>query len=519
MWLNSEIRTLGDLPRYYAKRQPERLALIGAGRRRSFGQLDQAANRIGRALARDGIPRRSNVGFLARNCIEYFEVMFGVAKADCAVLPLNWRLAAPELAAVMADAEAPLLFVETSLRPLAEQACQCAGLRMDIVEFDPAAPDPLRAWLGDVRHEDPAVPVDPRHTALLIYTSGTTGKPKGVELSHEGASFMRLCEHLEPAYQWQADDIMMFVMPNFHLVGTGLSLQGLYNGVPLTILPTLDVPLVLETIERDRPTICCLVPTAIQMLLDHPAAKGTDFSSLRLVMYAGSSISSTLLRRALVEMKCQFMQFYGATEIGGAATLLRPGQHDIEDEQSLRSCGTPLPLIEFRVVDGAGRDLPEGAIGEFWVRAPSMFRGYWRQPEASAATMCDGWYRTGDAGYRVADGRLFIVDRTKDMIISGGENIYSTEVEQALIKHPSVGQVAVIGLPDERWGEKVVAVVVPLPGKSVSEDELLVHCRGLIAGYKVPKLIRFADALPMTPSGKVLKSNMRRQYAETERSG
>jgi acyl-CoA synthetase (AMP-forming)/AMP-acid ligase II len=233
-----------------------------------------------------------------------------------------------------------------------------------------------------------------------------------------------------------------------------------------------------------------------------------------MVMYAGSAISSTLLKRALTEMKCQFMQFYGATESSGAMTLLRPEQHDVNDEARLRSCGTPLPLIEITIRDPEGNIVPDGSSGEFWARMPNMFGGYWNQPDATASVMRDGWYRTGDAGYRDKDGLLYIVDRVKDMIITGGENVYSAEVEQALAKHSGVRQCAVIGLPDPKWGERVTAVIVPAPGASLTQEEIISHCRGLIAGYKVPKEVRFVDAFPMTATGKILKRAVRDQLSK-----
>jgi acyl-CoA synthetase (AMP-forming)/AMP-acid ligase II len=308
---------------------------------------------------------------------------------------------------------------------------------------------------------------------------------------------------------------MLTVMPVFHLVGTGLSVQALYNGATVSVLPALDAGKLLQIVARDRPTICALVPTAIQMILDHPDSKSADFSSLRLVMYAGSAISSALLQRALREMKCQFMQFYGATESSGAITLLRPEQHDLNNEARLRSCGTPLPLIEVKIAGADGNELPQGSTGEFWIRAPSLFGGYWNQPEATAAVMRNGWYRTGDAGYRDTDGLLYIVDRVKDMIITGGENVYSAEVEQALAKHAAVKQCAVIGLPDAKWGEKVTAVIVQAPGVTVTADEVIAHCRSLIAGYKVPKEVKFVEALPMTATGKVLKRAVRDQVLKS----
>lgn len=514
MWLHADVKSLGDIPRYYARTKGGRTALIGASQRVTFVELNATSNRVSQAIIKAGIAPGAHIGFLGKNSIEYFEAMFGIVKAGCAILPLNWRLNPVELQAVIDDAGLQLIFVDDEYRDLAAGIGANCKHAFKTIGFDSssAAPTEWQQWLAAASDSDPFLPIDPRTTALLMYTSGTTGKPKGVQITHEGLNYMRLCEYLEPAYHWDDNDIMIFVMPNFHLVGTGLSIQGLYNGITLTILPTADMGCLLDTIERDRPTICCLVPTAIQMLLDHPKAATADLSSLRMVMYAGSPIGLKLLKRALSKINCQFMQFYGSTEASGIVTLLRPEQHDLNDEKKLKSCGTPLPLIEIKIVDDNNVEVLDGEVGEFMLRTPTIFRGYWNQADATAAALNSGWYRTGDAGYRDSEGLLYLVDRVKDMVISGGENIYSTEVEQALVQHPAVEQVAVIGLPDEKWGERVTAVVVPAKNQAVTAEELITHCRTLIAGYKVPKTVIFQAALPMTPSGKILKAALRDQH-------
>jgi acyl-CoA synthetase (AMP-forming)/AMP-acid ligase II len=513
MWLHSEVHSLADIPRHYRRATPERTALIDRLGRRSWLELDDISSRIASALVASGIRPRQHIGFLGKNSSRYFELLLGANKAGAAIVPLNWRLAPAELGLIIADAQSPLIFVDREFSEMLNEARKHCPVQFTAVSFDSASSEPgeLESWIKSGDGQDPMVKIEPTDTAILIYTSGTTGLPKGVQLTHRGFYHMRLCEHLEPAYEWGEADVMLTVMPVFHLVGTGLSVQALYNGASVSVLPALDAGKLLQVLARDRPTICALVPTAIQMVLDHPDAKTADFSSLRLVMYAGSAISSALLQRALTEMKCRFMQFYGATESSGAMTLLRPEQHDVNNEARLRSCGTPLPLIEFKIVDSEGREVAEGDTGEFWVRSPTLFGGYWNQPEATAAVMRDGWYRTGDAGFRDKDGLLYIVDRVKDMIITGGENVYSAEVEQALARHPAVKQCAVIGLPDPKWGEKVTAVVIPCPGVAASPEELIAHCRGLIAGYKVPKEVRFVEALPMTATGKILKRAVREQ--------
>ncbi len=517
MWLHYEVKNLSDIPRHYARTRPADTALIDGLGKRSWEQLDQLSNRIANRLIAEGLKPGQHVGFFGKNSARYFELMFGVNKAGAAIVPLNWRLAAPELAPVIDDAQCPIVFVDreyvdllAKVQKLCKQSFKTAvfdSTRAEAAEFE--------GWLASAGTSDPKLAIHPDDTAFLIYTSGTTGKPKGVQLTHGALDRMRLCEHLEPAYDWRDGDVMLTVMPVFHLVGTGLSVQALYNGAAVSILPALEPGNMLKLIARDRPTICALVPTAIQLVLDHPDSKTADYSSLRLVMYAGSAISSTLLARALSEMKCRFMQFYGATESSGAMTLLRPEQHDLTNEARLRSCGTPLPLIEVKIMDGDGKEMPDGANGEFWVRMPNMFGGYWNQPEATAAVMQDGWYKTGDAGYRDKDGLLYIVDRVKDMIITGGENVYSAEVEQALAKHPSIRQCAVVGLPDAKWGERVTAVIILAAGATLTQEEVIAHCRSLIAGYKVPKEVRFVDALPMTATGKILKRSVREQMIKT----
>jgi acyl-CoA synthetase (AMP-forming)/AMP-acid ligase II len=250
----------------------------------------------------------------------------------------------------------------------------------------------------------------------------------------------------------------------------------------------------------------------IQMLLDHPQAAEADFSSLRLVMYAGSPISLGLIKRAIGAMPCHFMQFYGATETSGAVTLLRPAEHNLEREDKLKACGKPLPLIELRIVDEHGQDVADGQPGELWIRSPSLASGYWKKPEITASVFEQGWYHSGDIAIRDEEGLYYIHDRLKDMIVSGGENIYSTEIESVLSTHAAVAVAAVIGVPDARWGEAVKACVVVKPGMSVSADELIDYCRPRLAGYKLPKSIDFHASFPMTGSGKIAKKELREPY-------
>jgi acyl-CoA synthetase (AMP-forming)/AMP-acid ligase II len=512
MWKYPEIRTLGDFPSYYARHDPHRAALKTADREVSFSELERVANRIGHFLLSEGAVENELVGFLGKNSLDFYVSLFGCAKTRAGFVVLNWRLSAPELMAQIKDSETTLVFVERDMMTLWEDACRLLDSSPKALWFD--ADSPVESLVEGYPDERPEIWVSEDDTAIQLYTSGTTGQPKGVMLSHGGINRMRLCEHLEPAYYWRSGDSFVNPLPNFHLLHLGIALQCLYNGVAITVVRQFDPALVLKTVAQLRPTLMTLTPTMLQMLLDHPDAAGTDFSSLRLVLYAGSPISLGLIKRAIGSMPCKFMQFYGSTESGGAASILRPDEHDLSDHAKLQSCGRPLPLIEFKIVNAHGDLVPDGEPGELLIRAPSITKGYWRQPAMTAAVLKDGWYRSGDIARRDSDGLYYIVDRAKDMIVSGGENIYSAEIENVLSTHPAVAAVAVIGIPDPRWGEAVKAIVIPRVGYTASAEDLIAHCRAKLSSFKVPKSIDFTQSFPLVPSGKVSKKDLRARYWE-----
>jgi long-chain acyl-CoA synthetase len=511
MWPYPEIRTLGDYPDYYARISPNRVALKSGGRAVTFGAFERIARQVAHfVISRQAAPG-TLIGFLGKNSFDFYFALFGCAKTRAALVVLNWRLTAVELAEQVQDSETRLVFVERELESLWLDACRSLGA---------AAPQAIwidgHTGLAEIVADQPATQPDTAvgedDTALQLYTSGTTGRPKGVMLSHGGISRMRLCEHFEPSYQWRDGDSFLNPLPNFHLLHIGIALQCLYNGMSITVLRQFEPGAVLAAITAERPTLLTLTPTMLQILLDHPNAATTDFSSLRLTLYAGSPISLGLIKRAIAVMPCEFMQFYGSTESGGAASILRPQEHDLNNEARLQSCGRPLPLIEFKIVDAQDNEVADGTAGELLIRAPSITKGYWRQPEATAAVLRNGWYRTGDIARRDPDGLYYIVDRAKDMIVSGGENIYSVEVESALSVHPAIAAVAVIGVPDERWGEAVKALVIRRAGELVDEAELIRFCRGRLAAYKVPKSVEFVERFPLVASGKISKKELRERY-------
>ena len=504
----SEVCGVPDIVRIWSRKTPDKAALIDADRVVTYGQLHDESNRIANALTACGIPPGSRVGYLGKNSAAFFEIWIGVNKAGCSFTPLNWRCAPAELTDVVHDAEMSLIFAGSEFTELTDRVRQATNIAVQVIPETE-----LDQWSSHADAADPRIALSQKTTALLAYTSGTTAAPKGVPISHGALEMWFRAAATERSVDWNADDVGLMVMPNFHLTGTWVSLSALYNGASLAILPAFEPAAFVAAVAAHRPTVTCLVPTAIQLVLDHASAQPGDFSSLRRLLYAGSPIGQQALKQALDVFGCDFVQFYGTTETF-IITLLRPEQHRLDDPDLLKSCGQPMPGVELRIVDTNGRDVTSGATGEVVVRSPWMFSGYRDRPDATATAIIDGWYHTGDAGTRDEDGNLFLVDRLKDMIVSGGENIYSAEVERALTGHPSVVSVAVVGAPDEKWGERVVAFVVPHPGRPVDVSELVSHCRGMIAGYKVPKEIHLTDALPLTASGKVQKAVLRQRLQE-----
>jgi acyl-CoA synthetase (AMP-forming)/AMP-acid ligase II len=387
--------------------------LIDAGRVVTYAQLNDRSNRIANALTAAGIRPGSHIGFLGKNSAAFFEIWIGVNRAGCALTPLNWRSAAAEIVEVVQDAKVPLIFAGRDCTELVEQVRRAAEITVEVI-----GEDELTQWSSGADGADLGIALNDGATALLGYTSGTTATPKGVPISHGALMNWLRAAATEPSVNWNSDDVGMMVMPNFHLAGTLVSLPALYHGASLVILPAFDPAAFVAAVAAHRPTVTCLVLTAMQMLLDHKSEQPADFSSLRRILYAGSPIGQHTLQQALQVFGCDFVQFYGTTETF-IITLLRPEQHRLDNPDLLRSCGQPMPGVELRIVDSSGGDVAAGVAGEVLVRSPWMFSGYWNKPDATATAIVDGWYQTGDVGIRDKDGNLFLVDRLKDMVVSG----------------------------------------------------------------------------------------------------
>jgi acyl-CoA synthetase (AMP-forming)/AMP-acid ligase II len=503
--------TLGDIPRYHARTRPKHPAMTFEGRTTEWTALDAGANRVANALLAAGCMPGDRVAYLGKGNDEFFELMFGIAKAGAVIAPIQWRLAIPEVEQILSDARPRLLFIGSEQLEKVEQLCASGYPRDSVITMEH-----YQTWRDSHSAADPQTVVNPGAVALQLYTSGTTGLPKGVMLSHRNILSGRreaMREHME-WNQWQQDDVNLVALPVGHIGGVGWAIVGFLNGAH-TIVQREFVPAqVLEAIERQHVSKMFLVPTALHMLLLQPRVREIDYSRMRHILYGASPIALDLLREATEVFGCGFCQQYGMTETCGTIVYLPPEDHDPAGNRRMRGAGIPMPGVEIRVVDAITRaPLAPGQIGEVETRSIANMVGYWNRPDATAETIgADGWLRTGDAGYLDEDGYLYIQDRFKDMICSGAENVYPAEVENAVYGHPAVQEVAVIGVPDDKWGESVKAMVVLKPGARPDAEDILSFTRTRLAGFKVPKSVDFVSALPRGPSGKILRRVLREPY-------
>jgi long-chain acyl-CoA synthetase len=494
---------LADVLRDHARDHPAAPALIGDGSRRSFAELDDRTNRLAQALLADGIKPGDRVAHLDQNSPECVELLFAAAKVGAVAVPLNWRLAKPELEAILSDADAALLVCG------GDHAEAASSLADRVIVAGPE----YEEWLAGFDAEDPRFEAGADDVAFQLYTSGTTGRPKGV-LTTNGN--LEALTRVSERWSLDADSVALVAMPLFHIGGLGWLLVAMARGAACVLVRSIEPETLVETMFSQRVSNAFLVPTVLQMLCGVEGVADRDWSALRSIAYGASPITTTTLKAALTTFGCPLFQVYGLTETTGAIVQLEPEDHDPDGPRAhlLRSAGRPYPWVELKVVSAdTGDECPTGQVGEIRVRGTAVMPAYYRAEEETGAAFEDGWFCTGDGGYLDKDGYLFLTDRVKDMIVSGGENVYPIEVEEALASYADVSEVAVIGLPDERWGEVVTAVVVARGEHEVDEDALVAHARERLAGYKLPRRIHVADQLPKTPTGKILKRELRETYA------
>jgi len=508
------MKTLGDMIERNAVNHANAEALVYGERRYTHRQFADRVRRLAAAFFDLGLRRQERVSCLAMNCSEFLEVYGAGELAGYIVATVNFRLAAPEMAYIIKDSAPKILVFE------AQYAEVVGGLRPQLSSIEQyvcigKGPDWALSYedvLGSGAPTGPPIRATEDDYVHLIYTSGTTGRPKGVIRGQR--EDVRVAETLGVEMNVTVDGRMQLMMPLFHVGSKFLQLAQHWRGGAVILHRTFDPVEVLQTIERERVTLTHMAPTMVQALLNVPDIGKYDVKSLDVLCYSAAPMPVSLLRKGLAILGPVFLQLYGMTE--GAGTTLHKHQHRPDgtalDIKRLGSVGQAAPRVEIRIVDDAGVDCALSEPGEVWLRSDTMLSSYWNNAPATINALRDGWYHTGDVGYLDDEGFLFLVDRKKDMIISGGENIYSREVEEALASHPDVVDAAVIGVADAHWGEAVKAIVVRAGNSTIDEAALIEHCRTLIASYKKPKSIEYVDELPRLPSGKINKVVLRERY-------
>lgn len=492
--------------RQLAQDQPSAPALTFEGESWTFAQLHERSSQTANSLQAAGVGVGDRVALLTKNCAECFELMFACNKIGAILTGLNWRLAPLEIQAIVADAQPKVIITSPGeAHLLTDEAKQLPGVQRVLT-----LGDEYQAWRGSADLADPGHAGAPDEVALLLYTSGTTGLPKGVMLTNQGMSFT---QRLGVLWGMGPDCVNLVAMPMFHIGGCGYGTSAMTVGGHTILMREVNTSNMVELIAQHRVTHTFLVPTVVQSLLDVPGVKQADLSSLKWLMYGAAPMGDVLLRRAMDMLRCEFIQAYGMTETSGSVVLLPPSDHAPEGPRAklLHSVGRAVDWVQLRVVNPTTQqDVPTGEVGEIWIQSDMLMSGYWRKPAETAETMqVGGWLRTGDAAYLDDEGYIYLFDRYKDLIISGGENIYPAEVENVLNGHAAVKEVAVMGVPHEKWGETPRAVVVLRPGMTATPAELIAFTRERLAHYKCPSSVVFTEVLPRNASGKLLKRELR----------
>ena len=509
--------TLASMLQANARQRGDAIAWNFHGKTLTHAQFLDRASRLASAWAVRGLRSQDRVAVMSRNNLEIAEVYAAGELSGIVTATISFRFAGPEIAYIINDsAPAVLVFEEEFTATIDALRSSLASVEHYVCIGSPPA------WAqayGDVLASGQAVlpaPPQPTDIAYLIYTSGTTGRPKGVMLGHEAKA--RSAQAINALMASGPDDRILLMMPMFHVGAKDMQMAQQWRGGTVYLHREFDPGLILQTIQDERITITHMAPTMIQMLLDHPRIADFDLTSLKMIVYSAAAMPVALLRRGLEILGPVFLQMYGQTE--GAGTILPLEDHrpdgDERDLRRLQSIGVPFPGVHVRIVDELEGDCPTGESGEILLGGPVVMQGYWNNSAATIETLRGGWLHTGDVGKLDDDGYLYLVDRKKDMIVSGGENIYSREVEEALYRHPAVANAAVIGVADEKWGEAVRAVVQLRTGAAATDKDLIAHCRTLIAGYKCPKSVLFADTLPTMPSGKINEMEIRKDYSSSQ---
>jgi acyl-CoA synthetase (AMP-forming)/AMP-acid ligase II len=508
--MTEEASILIDMTERMAASNPRKLATVQDDERLDYGTLHDLVLRCVGAFRSRGLKKGDRIGYLGFNSTDHIIALQAALRMGAVMVAINWRLVAREVAYIAADAGLSLLLTEAERVPLAPD-----GVSVILVDNAHAGTPCFRDWITGFAPDATIADIALSDAAIQLYTSGTTGHPKGAVLMYGNFNASNRQGTLigERWAETFDDDVTLVASPQFHIAGTGWIITSLNAGATAVLLAKPEPGNIMEAVAEHGITKMFAVPALLNMMLGHPHAGHVDLSSVRALLYGASPIPLDVLKRSMaLYPNAAFIQMYGATETTGTVCYLPPEDHDVAGTKRMLGCGKPYPEVELRIVGEGDRDLPVGEVGEVLIRAPMVMSGYHNLPEATTKALLGDWYRTGDAGYCDEDGYLYLFDRVKDMIVSGAENIYPAEVENALHEHPEVRDCAVIGVPDEKWGESVMAVVVRTPGSTLEGPELIAFARERIAGFKIPRQVTFTDELPRNPSGKILKRELRKPY-------
>lgn len=508
---------LHDFLDYNARERPDAEYGIDEQRSLSYGEAAREANRVAQALVSSGLDVGDRIALLAKNCVEYTVLYHACSKAGVVPVPLNYRLAPPEWQYIINDAEAKAVIARGELVAALDTVRGGLPAVKQRIALDAETPPGWRAfgdWTGGHPDSAPDRDVSIDDDVYQMYTSGTTGRPKGAVLTHRALAF----QLLQALTTMRSDpgDRVLIVAPLYHAAAAVTAFNAASWGGSMYIQEDFNPVETVRALDEERIANATLVPAMIQAcLVLVPDVRERKYADFKQLVYGASPIAAETLRQAMDTFGCRFVQGYGMTETTAALTYLMPEDHEralAGEEGLLLSAGRPLLGTQIKIVDENDERVPTGTVGEICGRGPQLMKGYWNLPEATAEAIVDGWMHTGDAGRLDDEGYVYVQDRTKDMIVSGGENVYPREVEDAIFKHPAVADVAVIGIPSEKWGEEVKAIVVLKADAQASADDIVQHCKGLLGGYKQPRSVDFADELPRNASGKVLKKELREPF-------
>jgi acyl-CoA synthetase (AMP-forming)/AMP-acid ligase II len=508
---------LGDTLVRTTKWYPDKTAAVSENTRLTYADFNRRTNAIANALIGFGIKPQDHVAIICQNSNQYMEVVYASAKIGAVATCLNWRLSAQELAALLNHSDSKVVFYSKKYEHLfaAIRKELIADLRFVAIGGSIEGAVDYEKLVETHGTEEPRISgnIDENDTVIMMYTSGTTGKPKGVMITHKNIISNAINTIIE--FQAGRDLVYLNILPLFH-VAIFLPINCVMVGGTNIFLPEFNPGVALALIEQEKVTFTGCAPAIVRFLVEYPEFSKYDLSSLRLVLYAAAPMPVPVITKAIHDLKCDFVQVFGMTETSPVTHILIPEEHVLEGPEHkvrrLSSVGRPIINVRSKIVDEHGKECPIGVVGEIVDQGDTIMKGYYKMPEATAETIKDGWLYTGDMGYADEYGYVYLADRKKDMIISGAENIYPAEVEMCILKMSGIADAAVIGVPDEKWGETVKAIVVRKPGANVTAEDVIEHCKANIASFKKPQTVDFVDALPRNVMGKIQKNILREPY-------